>query len=164
MQSYKEQIRKLHQTEDPNQYIQDLAQTIFSNEKNISKLQMITNLGMERTQKFLVLLWIYISYIINQQRIYLLVKNKLMKRQKTFYHLFNLIIKNPLGRQFCIRRNDLKLFSNKRSLWAIAYIILQPVQDWLIFLYQGFINMINLWRPIIVGCSLRTCFKFTGFK
>ena len=38
MQSYKERIRKLRQAENPNQYIQDLAQTIFPNEKNISKL------------------------------------------------------------------------------------------------------------------------------
>ena len=38
MQSYKEWIRKLRQAEDPNQYIQDLAQTIFPNEKKYKQI------------------------------------------------------------------------------------------------------------------------------
>ena len=32
MQSYKERVKKLHQAKDPEQYVEDLAQTIFPNE------------------------------------------------------------------------------------------------------------------------------------
>ena len=33
MQSYKGRVKKLHQSEDPEQYVVDLARTIFPNER-----------------------------------------------------------------------------------------------------------------------------------
>jgi len=38
MQSYKERIRKLHQAEDPEEYVLKLAQTIFPNEDKYNKI------------------------------------------------------------------------------------------------------------------------------
>jgi len=38
MQSYKEQIRKLRQAEDPEEYVLKLAQTIFPNEDKYNKI------------------------------------------------------------------------------------------------------------------------------
>jgi hypothetical protein len=38
MQSYKERIRKLRQAEDPNEYIINLAQTIFPNKAKYEKV------------------------------------------------------------------------------------------------------------------------------
>ena len=38
MQSYKERINKLRQAEDPKEYIQKLAQTIFPNEDKYNKI------------------------------------------------------------------------------------------------------------------------------
>src|SRR5260364_73391 len=38
MQNYKERIRKLHQAEDPEEYIQNLAMTIFPNKNKYNEI------------------------------------------------------------------------------------------------------------------------------
>ena len=38
MQSYKERVKKLRQSEDPEQYVEDLARTIFPNERKYHQI------------------------------------------------------------------------------------------------------------------------------
>jgi hypothetical protein len=38
MQSYKERVKKLRQAEDPDQYVEDLARTIFPNERKYHQI------------------------------------------------------------------------------------------------------------------------------
>ena len=38
MQSYKERVNKLHQAEDPKQYVEDLVRTIFSNKRKYHQI------------------------------------------------------------------------------------------------------------------------------
>ena len=53
MQNYKERIRKLHQAEDPEKYILNLAMTIFPNKDKYNKIMNDYKLWYGRYPKIL---------------------------------------------------------------------------------------------------------------
>ena len=110
---------------------------------------MITNLSLKQIQRFLIPLWSYINYIINQLKTISLRKKISIMKLKTF-----LVFKNPLRGILNIFYNH-QFLSYKRSFQAISFIIFQPIKNKLIFLYQRFINIINLKNMLIFSKMLR---------
>ena len=65
MQSYKERVKKLHQAEEPEKYVEDLAQTIFPNERKYRQIMDDYKSWYGRDPDILNSIWNYISYTIN---------------------------------------------------------------------------------------------------